>query len=87
MSTIICKNKEGFYNKIKTLSVEDENIQIEFKQDDELIAFLKVDCDEFELSFTGRAKESSYVTEKIKRETGESVPIDEIINWFESKLS
>ncbi len=87
MITIVCKNKELFYNEIKTLSVKNENIQIEFKQDDELMAILKVDCDVFELSFTGRAKESSYVTEKIKRKTGESVPINEIINWFDTKLS
>jgi hypothetical protein len=83
MKIIVCKSKEDFYKEIKDSTFcEDFEIRLEQKKE---IVFL-VHCNDAIIRLTGRAKDASYVTENIERETGESVPINEIINWFETKF-
>ena len=83
MKIIVCKSKEDFYKEIKDSTFcEDFEIRLEQKKE---IVFL-VHCNDAIIRLKGRAKNASYVTEDIKRKTGESVPINEIINWFETKF-
>ena len=83
MKTIQCNSKEDFYEAIKN-SVFCEDIVICLEHNKEVI--FSVHCNDAIIRLKGRTKDASYVTEDIKRETGESVPINEIINWFESKV-
>ena len=80
-----CNSKKDFIDKIKTLKfAEDSHIVLEQHGKD--VATFIIHCNDAIVNLKGRTKEASIVTMDIKRQTGESVPIDEIINWFEENV-
>lgn len=62
-----------------------DNLEICLEHNNNIIFLVQFHCDDATICLKGRVKNASYVSEDIKCETGEKVPIDEIIDWFESK--
>lgn len=85
METIKVISKEDFFFKIKEVIVSSD-VQIVLEHDNTMLARLIVNCNDSVISLKGRSKDASYVTGNLKRQTGESIPIDEIINWFETNV-
>ena len=86
MEIIRNTSRDEFYENIRNVLFAD-NFAIELVNDGVVIATLKLQCNDCMIKMTGRTKNTAYVTGEIKRESGECVPVDEIIDWFESKLN
>lgn len=85
MDTIKCDNKEGFYFSIKTI-VFCEDTQILLVKGNNTIASFIIICNDSIVHLKARTEKKSFVVEGKDREKGGSIPIDEIINWFETKI-
>ena len=82
---IRCYTKKDFFDNIKILTFA-EDCNIVLVQNGISVATFILHCNDAIVNLKGRTKNASIVTMDIKRQTGESVPIDEIINWFETNV-
>lgn len=79
-------NKDEFYNNIKNVIISD-NLEIQLIINDAVVASFIICCNDNIIKLTARGKEASFVVGNYKRKSGEDIPMDEIINWFETKLN
>ena len=79
-------SKDDFYNHIKNV-IYTNNLEIQLVINDAVVASFIIYCNDNIIKLNARVKDASLVTSEIKRESGESMPIDDTINWFETKLN
>lgn len=75
------ENKEAFYNAIKNANFGD-NSQLELCLDESVIATLTITCNDKVVNLLGKSRGELLFSFEIERQSGECVPIDEILTKF-----